>query len=111
MTLEIKLPKETVMLDSEETYSGGKDLDDRQKSVRRAVGLPITKELVFYTGKSNADSVVSIDTYRLVEMYTITDPWFTVEVKLKNGSMERIHSLHLITTFPINETIHPQGGM
>lgn len=96
MTLEVKLPKETVMLDSEKTYLGGKDIDDGEKSIRRAVGLPVTKELVFYTDKRNADSAVPIETYRLIEMYTITDPWFTVEVKLKNGSTEKIHSLHLI---------------
>ena len=96
MTLEIKLPKETVVLDSEKNYSGGQDINDGEKSIRRALGLPIKKALVFYTDKRNADSVVPVETYRLVEMYTITDPWFTVEVKLKDGSLERIHSLHFI---------------
>ena len=95
MTQEVKLGTGVIILDSEAVYSGAEKLNDDEKLVRKAVGLPVTKQLVFYKDKYTADSVINVVSYQLVEMFDMLDRWYTVEVTLSDGCKDRIHSSYL----------------
>lgn len=95
MTQEVQLGKDSVVLDTEMTYSGAENPSDEEKLVRKAVGLPVKKQLVYYKDKRSSDSVVSVSSYQLVEMFNITERWYVVEVTLADGAKTRIHSSYL----------------
>lgn len=95
MTQEVLVGKDAVVLDSEKVYTGINNPNDEEKLVRKAIGLPVTKQLVYYKDNRNSDSIVNITDYRLLEMYDITDRWYTVEITLVDGSKVRIHSSYL----------------
>lgn len=100
MTQEVEITnkkeKAIVVLDSEKVYSGEAKPSDEEKNVRKAIGLPVTKELIYYQNIRDASSAVPIKTYRLCEMYQITDRWYTIEISLENGKSVKIHSDYLI---------------
>ncbi len=96
MTQEVKLGTDVIILNSEIKYSGSEKLDDNEKLVRKAVGLPVTKQLIFYKDKRTVDSVINVVSYQLVEMFDALDRWYTVEVTLSDGEKVRIHSSYLI---------------
>ena len=96
MVLEVRADKKnTVILDTDVVYSGKEKVEGEEKLVRKALGLPVTKQLVYYGNPTNADSVVKVREYRLSEMYDVTENWYTVDVLLEDGSRELIHSLYL----------------
>lgn len=95
MTQEVQLGKDSVVLDTEMTYSGAENPSDEEKLVRKAVGLPVKKQLVYYKDKQRSDSVVSVSSYQLIEMFNITERWYVVEVTLEDGTKARIHSSYL----------------
>ena len=95
MTQEIKIGSELVVLDSEKYYSGIGNPSEEEKLVRKAIGFPIKKQLIYYTDKTKADSAVNVKQYRLVEMYNITERWYTVEIMTEAGDMVKIHSGYL----------------
>ena len=96
MKQELKIGNDIVILDSDVCYSGMSNPDEKEKLVRKAIGLPVKKQLVFFTDIHDASTNIIIDKYQLVEMYDITDRWYTVEVFLENGSSYKIHSDFLI---------------
>lgn len=96
MTQEVLLGKETVILDSEQYYRGTEKLNPEEKLVRKAIGLPIKKQLLYYPNKTSADSVMKVEGYKLVEMYDISERWYTIELYLMDGSKVRIHSMYFI---------------
>ena len=83
-------------MDTEVVYSGSDSVSDDEKLVRKAIGLPVTKQLVYYKDKTDEKSVVNINKYQLIEMYDITEKWYTVEITLIDGTVVRIHSGYLI---------------
>ncbi|MCC8150197.1 MAG: hypothetical protein LIO96_01710, partial [Lachnospiraceae bacterium] len=48
------------------------------------------------TDKGDSKSVVNIKQYQLVEMYNITERWYTVEITTEANQTVRIHSGYLI---------------
>ncbi len=94
MKQEVKIDDQTVILDSEITYSGLANPDDDEKLVRKAIGLPITKQILYYKDKRNSDAVRVIN-YRIVEMYQITDRWYTLELTTEENTITQIHSAYL----------------
>ena len=96
MTQNVKVGDGFVVLDSEKQYSGAENPDNNEKFVRRAIGLPVKKQLVYYKNKNDADSVVNILQYQLTEMYDITDKWYSVRITNEDGSSVLIHSAYLI---------------
>ena len=80
-----------VLLDTEKTYLGRAPENDAEKDIRRALNLPITKQLVYYPNKRKNDSV-RIETYRISEMYS---DWWTITIHLENGDDVNIHNLYL----------------
>ncbi len=95
MTQEVTIGKDTVILDSEKRYVGTDNPENEEKLVRKAIGLPIKKRLVYYRDKRDADSIVNISEYKIVEMYDTTERWYTIEIYLEDGSGVRIHSGYL----------------
>ena len=65
MTWEIQIGKEFVVLDSDKIYSGKANPIQEEKLIRKAVGLPVTKQLVYYKDKHDPSSVVFVHDYRI----------------------------------------------
>lgn len=95
MVQTVQIGKDTVILDSEKKYSGMENPQDDEKLVRKAVGLPVKKQLVYYKDKADTESVINVLEYQLVEMYEITERWYTVEITLEDDSKVKIHSSYL----------------
>ncbi len=96
MTQEIPIGSVIVVLDSESNYSGYANPTEEEKLVRKAIGLPIKKQLIYYKNKHQPESIVNIKSYRLIEMYNITERWYTIEITTEEGKSVRIHSGYLI---------------
>ncbi len=96
MIQEVQLDKEIIILDSEKIYSGEDNLSDDEKLVRKAIGLPVKKQLVYYKDKCDVCSVAPIKEYQLVEMFNLTNRWYTVEITLEDDTRVRIHSSFLV---------------
>lgn len=80
-----------VALDTEKTYYGKAPEDDFEKDIRRALNLPITKQLVYYPDK-NENITVNIETYKISEVFS---DWWTITIHLENGDDVNIHNLYL----------------
>lgn len=96
MTQEVKIKEGIVILNTESVYSGSDFLNEEEKLVRKAIGLPVTKQLVYYKNKTDAESVVNVKRYQLIEMFDITEKWYTVEITLEDATLVCIHSWYLI---------------
>lgn len=96
MTQEVKIKEGVVVLDTESVYSGSDNIDDSEKLVRKAVGLPVTKQLIYYKDKTDAESAVNLKKYQIITMYDITERWYTIEITLEDDTSVRIHSGYLI---------------
>lgn len=94
MMQEVRMNNETGVPDSDQVYSGMEDPEKAERAVRKALGLPVTKQLVFYKDKRNADSAVNVREYRILERHSLTELWYTLDVTLEDGSGIRIHSDH-----------------
>jgi hypothetical protein len=92
MIQEVIVKGETIVLESDRLYSGGTDLSEDDKQARKALGLPMTKQLVYYKDKTDKQSIIFVTQYKIVEMYDITDKWYTLELALINNMTVRIHS-------------------
>lgn len=95
MVWTITVGNEQVVLSSDDIYDGEEKPTPEERLIRKAVGLPVTKQLVYYEDTLDPNSVVKVLTYKLIEMYQITERWFVVEVSLENGTIKRIHSVFL----------------
>ena len=80
-----------VVLDTEKTYYGKAPEDDIEKDIRRALNLPITKQLVYYPDK-NENITVNVETYKIIEVFS---NWWTITIHLENGDDVNIHNLYL----------------
>ncbi len=89
---EIAIGSDTITLDSEKQYTGSDEVTEQDKLIRKILGLPITKALIYYKDKYDTNSVVNVKTYRIVEMY---ETWYTIELSLEDGTSKAIHSGYL----------------
>ena len=94
MRQEERVKDEAVIPDTEKAYSGMEDPEKEERTVRKALGLPAKKQLVFYKEKRNAESAVNVREYRILKTHSAAELWYTVEVTLEDGSRIRIHSDH-----------------
>lgn len=92
MTQEIKIKDKTLLLDTETSYTGYVPETEDERDIRRALGLPVKKILIYYSNTHDLDSKIRISSYRITEIYNITSLWFTIEIILENGGIEKIHS-------------------
>ena len=81
-----------VHVDTTSIHPGtAKELSEGELDVRRLLGLPLTKDLVYYPDPRDNRNVPVTD-YRIAEMYDISDPWFTIT--FSTGSRQVcIHSM------------------
>ena len=96
MQIHLDVSGKTTILDSEEYYSGSKPDNDNEKLIRKAIGLPVTKQLVFYRNRRDASSVINVERYRINTIYEITDRWFEIDIVTADGETVRIHSRYLV---------------
>ena len=95
MTQTVSLGKNTVTLETNSYYSGSDNPSDQEMLVRKAIGLPQKKQLVYYPNKTDQKSKVLVTRYQILEMYDITERWYTLEIETEDNRVVRIHSSFL----------------
>jgi len=71
--------------------------DEASKEVRRELGLPIKKDLIYYTSALSADTACNVREFRVSEIYNDSnDMWCVLEVTLATGETRKIHSSFLL---------------
>ena len=95
MTWQIQVGVEIVDLDSDAVYSGAANPSQAEKMIRKAIGLPVTKQLIYYKDKLDPASIVYIISYRVLDVYQITERWYIVEAYTEDGETIRVHSTFL----------------
>lgn len=95
MTWDFSENGEQITISSDDTYSGGEKPPQEERLIRKIIGLPITKQLVYYKNKLDSSSVVDITTYKVIKMFDGINRWFVVEVTTEEGNSISIHSSFL----------------
>lgn len=73
-------------------YTGSPDITEIDRTFRKSIGLPITKQLVYYSNKRDASSVLNVNRIWIVKKYNISDIWYTFKIELENNDIVFIHS-------------------
>ena len=93
MTQEIVIKGKKAILETDVYYSGDSGITDKEKLIRKALKLPVTKKLVYYRNKHDTSSVVYVSNYKIIEMYNISYPWYTLEIRFRDTEdTVKIHS-------------------
>lgn len=71
-------------------YETGKNSSD--KDIRKLLGLPVTKSLVYYKNANDPETLINVLRYRIIEFYEITEPWAKLEIETDENKIVRIHS-------------------
>lgn len=82
-------------IDTYKDYSGSTNPEQEERLIRKFIGLPITKQLVYYKNIRDPQSVVNIKTYKVGRIYRITDLWCDIEILTEDGIKKNIHSAFL----------------
>ena len=90
-----------VVLDSETWHTGlelekSKSENESEKTFRKFIGLPITKQLIYFPDAKSENSKVEVLEYRLLEYYTASDPWAKIEILTEEGKKVKIHSDYFV---------------
>lgn len=64
-------------------------LSEADIDLRRLLGLPITKDLVYYPS-AREDYRKTVDKFEIDNIFNITEPWFTLKLFLGDSTV-RIH--------------------
>ena len=94
MEMELQVKKDKIIVESDKYYTGSTEPANDEKLVRKALSLPVKKELVYYRDKNDASSKVTVEKFKITEMYNFTTPWFTLEIAPADGGCVRIHSFY-----------------
>lgn len=81
-------------MEMEQVYSGKPSENEAEKNVRRELGLPVTKQLIYYLDKSDPNSFIDVENFKIIESFEITAKWYMLDVTIKTGDVIRIHSSH-----------------
>ena len=95
MLQTVQVGNQIIELDSEKEYFFTDEPDEEEKLFRKALSLPVKKQIVYYKDKHNIESAIKVVAIRLPEMYEITDRWYTCEILLCDDIKVRIHSAYL----------------
>lgn len=92
--VKIKVGKKekTVILETDKYYFGHEQPFDYEKPIRRALGLPVTKQLIYYKDTRDENSNIPVLMYKIVKMYEDTSKWYELEIILEDRSKVSIHS-------------------
>ena len=88
---KIKEEKEIIIEVGTSGPGSAKSLSADEIDLRRFLGLPIKKDL-FYYPSSREDIKRSVDKFEIDEIYTITEPWFTLTLYMGNDTVKIHHS-------------------
>lgn len=98
MQQEVKVKQgkkeQIVTLETDKLYFGHELPFDHDKCVRKALNLPVTKQLVYYSNRRDKSSKTPVIAYKIVAMhiYMQTDRWYELELTLEDSSTVKIHS-------------------
>ncbi len=65
-------------------------LTETELDVRRFLGLPTTKDLVYYPS-SREDKKILVDKFMVDQIFTITDPWFKLILYMGDDNVNIHH--------------------
>ena len=66
------------------------NLSESDSDLRRLLGLPITKDLVYYS-EVNEESKKKVDKYTIDQIFTVTEPWFVLKVFMGEDTVKIHH--------------------
>ena len=65
-------------------------LTENELDVRRFLGLPTTKDLVYYPS-SREDKKIPVDKFEVDQIFTITEPWFGLTLYMEDATVKIHH--------------------
>ena len=92
MSLIVETEDGPIELDSDILFSGEKEYLYEERAYRKLFRLPLTKQLVYYTNKSDYRSAVNVNSFRIVQAYNKTSLWCTMQLFCEDGRQVLIHS-------------------
>ncbi len=95
MKQPIQVGSQLFELDLEKDYYLSDDPDEEEKLFRKALSLPIKKQIVYYKNKYTPSSAIKVVSIHVLEMFEVTDRWYLCELSLYDESSIRIHSAFL----------------
>ena len=94
--IEVDKEEELFSFDTQTIFSGLEKPYGKDKVMRKVIGLPMTKQLVYFSDIRDAKSVKNVNKYRVVKLYEISDRWATLEIELDSGEKVLINSMYLM---------------
>lgn len=95
--VELKEKDKTVnvSIDSDEWHIGTEPDDKQDRDLRKLLGLPVTKALVYYKNPRDESSKMNVLKFRVVKIYEISDFWAIIEIVTDTGRNVHIYSAFL----------------
>lgn len=84
-----------VSVDSDKWYIGTAPDDKQDRDLRKLLGLPVTKALVYYKNPRDESSKMNVLEFRVVKIYEISDFWAIIEIVTDTGRNVKIYSAFL----------------
>ena len=83
----------TVVVEEGQVYSGRimTALTEEEKNLRKLLGLPVTKDLVYYSSSRDENSKIIVDEFEIVEIFQKNDPWFELELHIGDNKVKIHH--------------------
>ena len=91
---KIKEEKEIKIEVGTEDAGSAEALTEEELDVRRFMGLPTTKDLVYYPS-SREDKKIPVDKFVVDQVFTITDPWFNLVLYMAENTV-KIHHKYFV---------------
>lgn len=76
----------------DKVFSGFPPSTEEERKIRRAFNLPVTKQLVYYINRHNQEGRREVKEFSVVECFTATYTWYTLEVIMTTGEKRKVHS-------------------
>ena len=91
---KIKEEKEITIEVGTEGAGAAAALTEEELDVRRFMGLPTTKDLIYYPS-SREDKSIPVDRFVVDQVFTITDPWFSLVLYMGEKTV-KIHHKYFV---------------
>ncbi len=95
MKQPIQIGSQLFELDFEKDYYLSDDPNEEEKLFRKALSLPIKKQIIYYKNKNTPSSAIKVVSIHVLEVFEVTDKWYLCELSLCDESPIRIHSAFL----------------
>lgn len=91
---KIKEEKDIIIDIGTEGAGSAAALTEDELDVRRFMGLPTTKDLVYYPS-SREDKKIMVDKFVVDQVFTITEPWFGLVLYMGDNTV-KIHHRYFV---------------